>query len=319
MVNEGLASLSDGLFWGALAGYALAMVLYFASLAYRGRRTGSAATIVAWLAVATHATSVGARGLSVERVPWGNMFEYSNMIGLLVALAFLVVLDRRLGMRALGGFVIGASTLLLGTAALVYAPAERLQPALTSYWLKIHVFAAITGSMLFTLSFVFTVLFLLKQRAERRSVFGGSTVGAAYVGPPATDHDAPIEDLDAEESSERDAPGARGILGRLPSSSRLDTLAYRTVQFAFPIWTFAVIAGAIWAHEAWGRYWGWDPKETWAFVTWVVYAGYLHARSTAGWRGARAAYINVVAFASVLITYFVVNLVISGLHSYAGV
>jgi cytochrome c-type biogenesis protein CcsB len=109
------------------------------------------------------------------------------------------------------------------------------------------------------------------------------------------------------------------VLDRLPDADALDRLSYRTVIFAFPIWTFAVIAGAIWADQAWGRYWGWDPKETWAFITWVVYAGYLHARATGGWRGRKAAYIQLVGFASLLFNLVGVNLWITGLHSYAGI
>ncbi len=113
--------------------------------------------------------------------------------------------------------------------------------------------------------------------------------------------------------------GGTARRGLLPAAAVLDRLAYRTIAFAFPIWTFAVIAGAIWAENAWGRYWGWDPKETWSFVTWVIFAGYLHARATAGWRGRKAAVIALVGFVSLLVTYYAVNLWIVGLHSYAGV
>ena len=104
----------------------------------------------------------------------------------------------------------------------------------------------------------------------------------------------------------------------LPSSDALDRLAYRIITFAFPVWTFAIIAGAIWADQAWGRYWGWDPKETWSFITWLVYAAFLHARATAGWRGKRAAYIQLFGFGCLMFNLVGVNLWITGLHSYAG-
>lgn len=321
MVDQTLAQTSDTLFWAAIGAYAGAMVLFFASLAYRARRTGSAATVLAWAGLLVHAASLALRGMAAGRVPWGNMFEYSSMIGLVLVAIYLLVIDLRLGLRQIGGFALGAAVLALAIARTLYAPASPLQPALESYWLRFHVFAAITGSTLFGLSFIFTALYLLRARADRRAgpIYGGSTVGAAYVGTRGSEHTGgAVEDLVAEARPDRDPSPTGGVAGRLPSAERLDTLAYRTVQFAFPIWTFAVIAGAVWAHEAWGRYWGWDPKETWAFVTWVIYAGYLHAHATAGWRARRAAWINITGFAAVLFTYFAVNLVIAGRHSYSG-
>jgi len=320
MVNAELARLSDTLFWVALAVYAGAMLLFFASLAYKNARVGSVATLVAWGGALTHAASIATRGLSVQRVPWGNMFEYSNMLGFLMVMTYLLVIDRRLGLRQVGGFVLGGGVLALASARLVYAPAGPLVPALSSYWIKIHVIAAITGSNLFALSFIFTVLYLVKDRSERKAAtaYAGSTVGAAYIGGTTTQEGSP-SDLVAEEDAPAPEGSATGFLARFPSAATFDTLAYRTIQFAFPIWTFAVIAGAIWAHQAWGRYWGWDPKETWAFITWVIYAGYLHARATAGWRGRRAAAIATLGFLSVMFTYYAVNLWIAGLHSYAGV
>jgi ABC-type transport system involved in cytochrome c biogenesis permease subunit len=111
--------------------------------------------------------------------------------------------------------------------------------------------------------------------------------------------------------------GAWYALPHLPSAAQLDMLAYRVTAFALPIFTFAIICGAIWAEEAWGRYWGWDPKETGSFFTWVLYAAYLHARATHGWRGRRAAWIGAGAFLALMVTYFAVNLFVVGLHSYA--
>ncbi|MGZ4204545.1 MAG: c-type cytochrome biogenesis protein CcsB [Actinomycetota bacterium] len=320
MVNPDLARLSDTLFWIALIVYAAAMMLFFASLAYRSKRVGQIATLIAWSGALTHAASIATRGLSVQRVPWGNMFEYSNMLGFLLVMTYLLVIDRKLGLRQVGGFALGGGVLALASARFLYAPAGPLVPALNSYWIKIHVIAAITGSNLFALSFIFTVLYLFKDRSERRAAtaYTGSTVGAAYVGEAATEEGAP-RDLVSEEDAPVRETTSSGLMARLPSAATFDTLAYRTIQFAFPVWTFAVIAGAIWAHEAWGRYWGWGPKETWAFITWVIYAGYLHARATAGWRGRRAAAVACLGFASVMFTYYAVNLWIAGLHSYAGV
>jgi len=126
------------------------------------------------------------------------------------------------------------------------------------------------------------------------------------------------------DASERRHAAAKGyrldwLARRLPESYKLDAMAYRIHAFMFPLWTFAIVAGAIWAENAWGRYWGWDPKETWAFITWVAYAAYLHARATAGWKGRRAAVIALIAFGCFVFNYVGVNIFITGLHSYAGV
>ncbi|WP_435601779.1 cytochrome c biogenesis protein CcsA, partial [Streptomyces sp. YPW6] len=104
-----------------------------------------------------------------------------------------------------------------------------------------------------------------------------------------------------------------------PPPPSLDRFAYRVNAVIFPLWTFTIIAGAIWAEAAWGRYWGWDPKETWSFITWVAYACYLHARATAGWKGRKAAYLALIGFACFIFNYYGVNMFINGLHSYAGV
>ena len=174
---------------------------------------------------------------------------------------------------------------------------------------------AITGSSLLALGSIVTILYLIQDRAERRR----AAVLAAQDPPPilgaAIDVDVPPDFAPDADEPATASPGERR--GVLPTASALDRIAYRVYAFAFPIWTFAVIAGAIWAQEAWGRYWGWDPKETWSFITWVIFAGYLHARATSGWKGRRAAVIAMVGFVALLITYYAVNLWIVGLHSYA--
>lgn len=306
MIDHQLASTADALFWAALVGYALSALLLLQHLAFRSGRIGTVGTGLTWLAAVVHLTAIVTRGLAAGRVPWGNMFEYSSVLALLLVVAQLIYGDLRKGMRQLTGIVLVFVLLWLGVArATTYVPVRELQVSLNSVWLKIHVFAAIVGTMLFAFSAITSALFLVKLRSERR--LAGSTVGAAHV--------------DVFEEARTDgehAPRREGWLAsRLPASARLDELAHRTVQFAFPVWTFAVIAGAIWAHVAWGRYWAWDPKETWALITWIVYAGYLHARATAGWKTRRAAILNLAAFGVVLFTYYGVNLLIPGLHSYA--
>ncbi|MEX5631118.1 c-type cytochrome biogenesis protein CcsB [Parafrankia sp. FMc2] len=251
-------------------------------------------TIVGW---ATHVGSVVTRAIAADRVPWGNMYEFSSMICLIAVTTFLVLITRQ-PLRWLGVFVMVPVVLSMGFAGTVlYVAAGPLVPALDSYWLKIHVAGAIISSGVFLVSAVTTVLFLLKDRWESRL--------------------AEVASGRAEASRAMRSRG--GIVMRLPSSATLDTITYRIIAFAFPIWTFAIIAGAIWAEAAWGRYWGWDPKETWSFITWVIYAAYLHARATAGWRGRRAAAVSLLAFSALFIDYYLVNLVINGLHSYAGI
>jgi cytochrome c-type biogenesis protein CcsB len=221
------------------------------------------------------------RGISAGRVPWGNMYEFSITGALAFTGAYLGAL-RKYDLRWLGLFVSISVLLTLGTAVTVlYVPSAPLVPALKSTWLVIHVAAAIISGGVFLLSNVIAGAFLFLDSMERKG--------------------------------ER-APWAK----RLPSLDTLDQLSYRLVAFVFPLWTFAVIAGAIWAESAWGRYWGWDPKETWAFITWVAYAAYLHARVTVGWRGRRAAWLCIFAGSTFLFNYVYVNVWGTGKHTYSG-
>lgn len=246
-----------------------------------GRRAGNIAMALTWLATGLLLLGLVLRGVWAGRVPWGNMYEFSLAWTFGILVVFLVVSTRR-DIRWLGLPIVFLALLSLGMAVTVlYTEAAQLVPALKSWWLVIHVAAAIICGGAFTVAAAISVLYLWRDRAERKG-------------------------------------RVTGIVASLPDAARLDTLSYRILAFAFPLWTFAVISGAIWAENAWGRYWGWDPKETWAFITWVIYAGYLHARSTAGWRGRRAAYISLLGFASFLINYFGVNIFVNSLHSYAG-
>jgi len=235
------------------------------------------------LAFGLQAIGVVTRGIAAGRVPWGNMYEFSITASLSVVGIYLL-LSTKYDLRWLGVFIVTPVLLVLGFAVTVlYVDAGQLVPALRSYWLVIHVSAAVISFGLFTTATLVSTLYLVKSRYERRG-----------------------------------ATSRTGFLDRIPSAAALDKLAYRIVAFVFPLWTFAVIAGAIWAENAWGRYWGWDPKETWAFITWVIYAGYLHARATAGWKGRKAAIIAIVGYASLIFNFIGVNIWLPGLHSYSG-
>jgi cytochrome c-type biogenesis protein CcsB len=238
--------------------------------------------------VVAHTVAVVTRGLAVHRAPWGNMYEFVTALTCVAAIFFLFVMIKYRAW-ALGVFVMGAVVVALGLAeTLIYTAAGQLVPALQSYWLSIHVTAMTLATGIFFVAAVLGVVYLAADRSARRVAAG------------------------------RAEPG-HGIMSRLPSVEQIDRLTYRTVMFGFPVWTFGVIAGAIWADQAWGRYWGWDPVETWAFITWVLYAAFLHARATAGWRGRRAHYIQLLGFTSLMFNILVVQVFIAGLHSYAGV
>jgi len=315
-----LARISNDLFDVALFAYIAAMLGYFAHLAFHRDLVWVASRAVLILGLASHLGAIVARGLAAGRVPWGNMYEYSTLLAFLVVLAYVVIVEGIFRSRALGGFALMFAVLTMAVAAeFLYVGPGPLVPALNSYWIKIHVVAAILGSSLFALGGgVLTIAYLVKDARERRE----RAEPAARILPPIMGASLDVSEPphyvpDTGEPSGTIDPSPRRS-GILPPSSVLDQMAYRTIAFAFPIWTFAVIAGAIWAQQAWGRYWGWDPKETWSFITWTIYAGYLHARATAGWRGRRAAVIALVGFGSLLVTYYVVNPWIAGLHSYRG-
>jgi cytochrome c-type biogenesis protein CcsB len=247
-----------------------------------------AAVLLSSLGVAAHTTAVITRGLAVHRAPWGNMYEFVTALTCIAALFFLIVLIRYQAWT-LGVFVMGAVVVTLGLAeTLIYTAPGDLVPALQSYWLDIHVTAMTLATGIFFVAAVLGLVYLWIDRYTRRVAAGRATPG-------------------------------HGIIRRLPSIEQIDRLTYRTVVFGFPVWTFGVIAGAIWADQAWGRYWGWDPVETWAFITWVLYAAFLHARATAGWRGRRAHYVQLLGFAALIFNILVVQVFIAGLHSYSGV
>lgn len=253
-----------------------------------GRRAGNIGMSLTWLSMIFTGAALIFRGLSADRLPWGNMYEFSIAAGFGVLVAYCALSVKR-DLRWLGLFIVIPVLLDLGLAITVlYTESAQLVPALNSYWLAIHVTAAIVCMGSFAVGAALSALYLVAEHVEKKVAAG-------------------------------EQPGRLGFFAeRIPGSDRLDLMAYRIHAFMFPLWTFAVIAGSIWAEAAWGRYWGWDPKETWAFITWVIYAAYLHARATVGWRGRKAAIVALAGFAAIMFNYFIVNMYVSGLHSYSG-
>lgn len=306
-----LAVYSDRLFVAAVTVYVLAMVLHAVAQAAVRTRPAALVTVggpavadpdepattgradrfarmgvsLVVLGALLHLAAITTRGIAVARWPLGNMYEFISMITFAAVVTWLVMVRRVPAARSAGLFVLLPVVVLMtigGTA--VYVEAAPVMPALKTYWLPVHVTAIAISSGLLLVSGMASLLFLVRV-----------LVGAHGSGPAAA------------------------LVDRLPAADLLDRVAYRIMIVAFPLYTFAVIAGAVWAESAWGRFWGWDPKETVAFVAWVIYAAYLHARATAGWRTGPAAWINVAGLAVMIFNLFFINLVVAGLHSYAGV
>ncbi|MGP3534485.1 c-type cytochrome biogenesis protein CcsB [Microbacterium sp. RD1] len=245
---------------------------------YVWARIGTSLTVLAFL---FHVAADVTRGIAAGRVPWSNMYEFALTGTMLIVAVYLAVL-LRYDLRFLGSFITGLTVILLGGATLAfYVQVVPLADPLKSVWLVIHVFVASLATALFALAFGLSVLQLLQARRERRAASGG-------------------------------------FLRTLPASDALESLAYRFAIVGFIFWTFTLIAGSIWANDAWGRYWGFDTKEVWTFVIWVLYAGYIHARATRGWRGTRSAWLSIIGFTAVLFNFTIVNMFFKGLHAYSG-
>lgn len=234
------------------------------------------------LALVVHIGAVVLRGVAADRVPWANMFEFS-LTGTALIVAVFLLLNLRLQINYLGTYLVGLVLILLGVALVnYYVPVVPTNPSLQSYWLVIHVFVACLGTAFFAVSAGLSCVQLVQTwRASKTN-------------------------------------SSLKLFNTLPSADRLENQSYRIALLGFVLWTFTLIAGAIWAERAWGRYWGWDTKEVWTFIIWVLYAGYIHSRATRGWRGNRSAYISLFAFGAVLFNFAVVNVFFHGMHSYSG-
>ncbi len=247
--------------------------------ATRYQRAAFALTILAWV---IHVAAVVLRAVAAGRVPWANLFEFT-MTGAAIIVGVYLLLQLWRDLRFLGAYVTGVVVLLATLAtANFYVDPTPLPPALQSAWLYIHVLVAMLSTGFFAIGGGLSIVQLLQARRE-----AGRAAGLTF-------------------------------LRSFPNSEILETTANRLIIVGFALWTFTLMAGAIWAERAWGRYWGWDTKEVWTFIIWVVFAGYVHARATRGWRGSRSAWLAIIGFATVIFNFTIVNLFFAGLHAYSG-
>jgi cytochrome c-type biogenesis protein CcsB len=297
-LNEGLSQISLIFIYAAMAIYTAAFLTFanhLARLASEKKKVRGAATKIERIAIVLmiigavlHGVGVVLRGVAASRVPWANMYEFSITGSFVVVSIFLLALTIK-DIRLIATFVSGFTLLILGSAtSIFYVKVMSLMPALQTYWLVIHVIVAICATAFFNIAAGLSIAYLLKS--------------AKWAQKPKKEFVITI----------------KRILDLFPSVEKIERLAYRFNIIGFILWSFTLIAGAIWAERAWHRYWGWDTKEVWTFIIWTIYAGYLHANATRGWTGKRSAWLALIGFAAVLFNFTVVNLFFKGLHVYSG-
>jgi cytochrome c-type biogenesis protein CcsB len=298
-LNEPLSQISLLAIYLAMAVYAaafIALAMNLSRLASEKKDLRLTATKVERIGL--YLTTAGAlvqgvavitRGIAASRVPWANMYEFSITGTFVVISIFLIAQTVKPEIRFIATFVTGFVLLVLGTATSVfYVQVKTLMPALQSYWLVIHVTVAVLATAFFNIAAALSITYLFKTAGWLNKLQG------------------------------RAVSTAKRILGVFPDEATLERLSYRFNVIGFILWTFTLIAGAIWAERAWHRYWGWDTKEVWTFIIWTIYAGYLHANATRGWTGKRSAWLVVVGFCAILFNFTIVNLFFKGLHVYSG-
>ncbi|GAA2235784.1 c-type cytochrome biogenesis protein CcsB [Rarobacter faecitabidus] len=346
-----IAEVSDVLVWGTATAYLIAMILFTVNLVSgrgaladstteaqvktsdrrRAKSLGMARSVVQ-LGVLLQLAAIITRGIAAGRAPWANMYEFTLVGSFVAIVAFLIVAYWK-GVWFIGAPVTGIATAFLGVGLTQWhVVADGVQPALQSYWLILHVGIAVSGAGIFTVGMVLTVLQLLRDSYDRafeaasagQAPREAEVIAAGSAAAGSTWDDKPSRLVTVQIEDEAPAvPANAGILrwrwlSALPSPSTLEVTSFRVNSIAFVLWTFVLITGAVWAEDAWGRYWQWDPKEVWSFVVWVVYAAYLHARATNRWTGRRAAYLVIAGYACLIFNFTGVNLLFNGKHSYSG-
>lgn len=273
-----MQALESTFLYVSLMAFFFATLLYVYYLLTQNDASANLGTVTAALGLVTLTVTLVIRTIVAGHVPFANMYEFTSSFVWGVIAVYLFA-EWKYKLKAMGAFVVPVGFILLAIAIMLFQESSQLVPALQSNWLTFHVIMAVIAYGAYALSFGIAIMFIIKYNMEH-----GRSSGVLNV--------------------------------QLPASNVLDEMSYRAIAFAFPFMSLVIITGAIWAEYAWGRYWSWDPKETWSLITWLVYAAYLHARFTYGWRGKRAAWMAIIGFVTVLFTYFGVNMLLSGLHSY---
>jgi cytochrome c-type biogenesis protein CcsB len=333
-------TLDVRLFWYAFLLYLGAFLAFSLYGATRGRRTGWVANGLIAAGFVLQSAAVLWRWKLSGHAPMSNMFEYATLLSWMAVLSYLwIALKYR--RTIVGSFVAPVVVALMTCASLLPKDIhQQLVPALQSYWLAIHVSLAALGEGAFAVAFAVSIMYLVQDaRQQRRAGAQASgkvaalrarapraglqlaAVGSAGESTVAV-LDAEADDLIDEELREPSAGGARRRVveeskgGRLPSLKLLDEINYRATAIGYPLYTIgALFAGAIWAYNAWGSFWSWDPKEVGAFIIWLFYTAYLHARMQRQWAGRRAAWLSVAGFVMVILS-FLGNLWLGGNHAY---
>lgn len=265
--------------------FKITLLVYFASTSLylidviaRREQAGKIARWLLWAGFALHCTVLVARYLQVGHIPVTNLHESLSFFAWAI-IGIYLLFDLRYRLTVLGAFVCPLALVLMIVGSAVPKGSDQISPALQSWWFPVHVGLAFLGDAVFAVAFIAGIMYLLQERMLKSKKFSG-------------------------------------LYFRLPSLETLDNINYKCLTFGFPLMTMGIISGAVWANSAWGGYWRWDPKETWALITWFLYAALLHGRLTVGWRGRRAAIFAIIGFLSLLFTFFGVNLLLSGEHSF---
>lgn len=258
--------------------YFTVTVLFLIDVISRQIRTGKYARWILWGGFSLHCFTLALRYLEVGHTPVSNLHESLSFFAWSVV-GIYILFDLRYRLSVLGAFVSPLALALMLLSSAAPKAATTIDPALQSWWFPVHVSLAFLGNAVFALAFIAAIMYLLQERMLKSKKF--ST-----------------------------------LYYRLPSLETLDTINYRCLTIGFPLMTMGIVSGAVWANAAWGGYWRWDPKETWALITWFLYAALLHGRLTVGWRGRRAAIFAIIGFCCLLFTFLGVNLILSGEHSF---